>query len=485
MSEEVTSDESDEELENVAGSGKRRRRHCKTPDGSRKRLHLDEHNSMSSDQEGAETDSEKLKHYLDEPVNYTKLYGHNRTFIKYPFHRDDEMRTKWDAKGNGTFVYPAVMKPKHDRFLYCKHGYGYNQDDNTLKLLTDGILVYTMIGEQKYATQLYYRPSAGPCRCQQHVDGHPWLLWNVGGGKLVCYTLLNTYLHNFVTSGQPCYLLYKSIVLSSKASGWISTLTYENTLKATNGFIRKLEFDLPRCFTCLKCGTSPEYLIGDGQSTGPLKKKVQHLSEFGKHTDDDTVLSQGSNHGDRIFLPAPDRRKVLGLLSGEMDMEEFTDEEFQSENGTLIQELITRIYNTDPLNLARPYQNFLKEISKNSPVTGLFQVTSEEPVSHLRRFCEGTFHIRSVDNIQILKLVQNQLPVMWAYLVKICEHEKSRFLPEDISQIVLKLIEIRKSTYDNAPQRYQEDYIKWDLDRSHPTHFYPTVICQSFSIEND
>ena len=108
------------------------------------------------------------------------------------------------------------------------------------------------------------------------------------------------------------------------ASGWISTLTYDNTLKATNGFIRKLKFDLDRCFTCLKCGTSPEYLIGE--------KKVEHLSEFGKHPDDDTVLCQGSHHGDRIFLPVSDRRKVVELLSGEMDMEDLSDEQLQSEH---------------------------------------------------------------------------------------------------------------------------------------------------------
>ena len=52
------------------------------------------------------------------------------------------MRPKWDAKGNGTFVYPAIMKPKYDRFLCCKHGYRYNRDDNTMKLASDGILVF-------------------------------------------------------------------------------------------------------------------------------------------------------------------------------------------------------------------------------------------------------------------------------------------------------------------------------------------------------
>ena len=70
-----------------------------------------------------------------------------------------------------------------------------------------------------------------------------------------------------------------------------------------------------------------------------------------------------------------------------------------------------------------------------------------------------------MDNIEILQLVQKQLPVMWQILVKICELEKSRFLPDDISQIVIQLINIRKSTYDNSPQRYEEDYFNTDAQR--------------------
>ena len=62
---------------------------------------------------------------------------------------------------------------------------------------------------------------------------------------------------------------------------------------------------------------------------------------------------------------------------------------------------------------------------------------------------------------------------LWNILIEICQHEKSDFLPQQISTLVLKLIEIQKFTYSNSRTQYAEDYIKYDSDRDDPTSFYP------------
>ena len=53
-----------------------------------------------------------------------------------------------------------------------------------------------------------------------------------------------------------------------------------------------------------------------------------------------------------------------------------------------------------------------------------------------------------------------------------CIFEKSDFLPKDVANIILTLLKIRRNTFRNGPQRYQEDYIKYDK-KENPTQFYP------------
>ena len=49
------------------------------------------------------------------------------------------------------------------------------------------------------------------------------------------------------------------------------------------------------------------------------------------------------------------------------------------------------------------------------------------------------------------------MPALWPICVEICETENTLFLPQDVSNIVIKLLEIRRSTFANAPML--EDYM--------------------------
>ena len=61
------------------------------------------------------------------------------------------------------------------------------------------------------------------------------------------------------------------------------------------------------------------------------------------------------------------------------------------------------------------------------------------------------------------------MPALWPNLVDILNLEYTVYLPEDVSRIILKLIEIRKSTFRNEATMSTEDYIDWeDPGTEHP-----------------
>ena len=68
------------------------------------------------------------------------------------------------------------------------------------------------------------------------------------------------------------------------------------------------------------------------------------------------------------------------------------------------------------------------------------------------------------------------LPAFCPILVSICDLEKSSYLPQCVSEIVLKLIKIRRDTFKKAPQRYSEDYYPYEktgIFTEDPTQYYP------------
>ena len=82
--------------------------------------------------------------------------------------------------------------------------------------------------------------------------------------------------------------------------------------------------------------------------------------------------------------------------------------------------------------------------------------------------------IRSSENRDKLQLIMHELPALWPNLLEILNLEKSKFLPRDVSEIVLGLIRIRRETFRNAAQRQDEEYDPWPcIGEEHPTQFYP------------
>ena len=71
-------------------------------------------------------------------------------------------------------------------------------------------------------------------------------------------------------------------------------LDYNTFLKAVDSYQDNLSFDYKEAYTCINCGISPKYFVGDGKTLAPLKRKFKNLnlSEFSPHPEDKESLKQ-------------------------------------------------------------------------------------------------------------------------------------------------------------------------------------------------
>ena len=218
----------------------------------------------------------------------------------------------------------------------------------------------------------------------------------------------------------------------------------------------------------------------DAKNISPLIRKLEskNLTENTPHPSDKTPLSQGSIHRERIFINNKEDRKLLSsLFLEEISVDEFCrKKKLNSENSNLVFDSIKRLRSKNKDVLPHCYNKFLSEVTKNVPICGIIQVTESKPIKILKKFCYETLDLRSGTYPKEIELLKTQVPFIWKLLNDICLYENTDFLPLDISRIMLKMLEIRKSTFSNSPQRYNEDYIDWDKTGvfiEHPLAFYP------------
>ena len=87
------------------------------------------------------------------------------------------------------------------------------------------------------------------------------------------------------------------------------------------------------------------FFSADGKCIGPDARKISHLEEFSKHPDDNTILPRGSEYRSRMFLNLRREREMLkNLLEENLTVAEFLEVPFTTENGVLVQNLVSRIH---------------------------------------------------------------------------------------------------------------------------------------------
>ena len=419
-------------------------------------------------------------HYLNELTEqeYTKMCGYNFTPITYPFKNCRRQQELWKKHLRQEYDFPERFVPPYSRTKRCKlHGNLYDEDDRNLVREAQNVLIFNEIGEDVLEIEVMCRKTIGACKCMQHVDGHDFCLWHLGRGKFVNYCVLITYLHLWVNHGTPKHSLFKTIKDNSKTNGMTSTISYLDLHRAIVGFFRQLTYDEKKAFACPTHGSTPKWMNTDGKYLGPTKKKCTHLKELDRALDDEEVLAQSTYFKDRVYLPKPkERKEIVKLLSGKHSSEkalEFIENDvIRSSNGQLIKDLVDYIEQKHPGELPSKYRRFIQNICKPTSVRGLMQVTNFIPLDILRSFCNEELSVKNIENIEELRTLHEELPVLWPMLNDICTLDRSPFLPHEVALIVIKLLDIRQNTFINAKKRDDAQYIPY-VGREHPTMYYP------------
>ena len=411
-----------------------------------------------------------VAHYLDRETQY----GFNYKEIMFPFNRCENQKEILKSRSEPGYSFPTELFPPFDPEKTCKHN---NYFTDSLKFATSTVSVFDERGEHIHDCNLFYRKTAGSCKCEQHYDGSDLMLYHISVGKFVDYVTLQSFLIQYVNCGTTCYGYHKSLSDNCKALGSSFNISYECFNRAADGFVYLLKFDIPEAFTCTNCHTSPKYFVGDGkQDCGPLQRKLKDLkvTEFGCHPDDNKVLKQGSMNSDRLFIQSKKERDFISsMLTGSISASDYLNEcesVLTSTNSKLITNIINRFRDKE---IPDCYNVFLSEATKNSPIAGLLQITNKRALTLIRDFCLHNINLRDVSNIESLRFVQSQLPVLWGMIVGICKYENSVFLPREVSRIILEFLNIRQNTFGKATPRTASDYVKYEKDVDPPTEFYP------------
>ena len=443
---------------------------------------IDEDENVSLASEGAEVADfrgESNTHYMNElsEKEYTKMCGFNCTKIPYPFKNSESQQQLYIKQIMNESDFPNSFVPPYSESKTCEHEFLYDSDDQRLVRESANVIIFNEIGEQCLDIEVLARKTVGNCKCLQHFDGHGHFLWHLGHGKFVSYRLLVHYLHLWVNDGTPKFAFFKSIKDNANSHGISSTMTYNDLHRATVGFFRQLQFDERKAFSCPLHGSNPKWINTDGKYLGPTKKKCFHLKELDRAECDDEVLEQSTKFKDRVFLPKhAERKEVVRLLSGNHTTEkahEFLDSDVvESPNGQLVKNLIDYIEQKYPGELPSKYKRFIQNICKPTSVRGFIQVTNFTPLDILRSYCNEELDVKNIENIEDLRDLQEEMPVLWPMLDDICTLEGSSFLPREVAEIVIKLLDIRKDTFINAKSRDEVEYIPYD-GQEHPTMCYP------------
>ena len=413
--------------------------------------------------------AKKVDHYED--VDTTK-FGYNRTPFEYPIFRDEFLHDKFQEYSRNNLVIPESLIPSYSPNERCPHGNTYIEDNDQLVLKYRNITVFYESSETLLHRRVY--GSSGNCKCCIQLDGHPLLLWNLGGSKFVHYSFLLNICH-YWGEGQAFTSTVHARQTTLNCLNVHTSLSQQDIDRAVIGFCLLMK-DKPEDFICLgECGgDTPPIIVADGVCIAPTSRKVDHIDEF-KPLDEDKKLSRSTVFANRTYLTRKVERKLVEqMVEEDMPLQDFMTSDITSENGLLIRSIIERLQRSHQ-TCPKEYKDLFSDLSKQTSTAGHLQVNSREPLIILQDFAEENIDLRSPHNIDKLNTLQKEISPLWTSLRKILGKEKtSKYLPRDVAAIVLKIIEIRKNTFRNASQRHSTNYTPYPPNgRELPSMFYP------------
>ena len=195
--------------------------------------------------------------YFDEDlprhVHYEE-YGFNMAKIKYPYTEDIAQQFYDRMQGEGdVYNLPQQLMPDCQNMKCSKHNNDFSTDEADLVLVSKNTVIYRVLSDKILDVEVYARktkkiPGEKHCKCLLQVDGHKFLLWHVGKGRMVDYAYLNYYLHQKV-KGKGILEAWTSRNESFQANNYNSSMMFRTFERAAFGYKNRLEFP-PDTFVC-------------------------------------------------------------------------------------------------------------------------------------------------------------------------------------------------------------------------------------------
>ena len=152
---------------------------------------------------------------------------------------------------------------------------------------------------------------------------------------------------------------------------------------------------------------------------------------------------------------------LKNVIKEDITVAEFLEVPFTTENGVLVQNLVSRIHLPEG-EIPKEYKQFMRDLEEPTPVCGYLQATSQDSLNILYNFADEELDLRSTDQSDQVDIVEKDFPTFWESMKEIlCYDKHLRFLPDDVAQIVKKLVEIRISTFNESAKRYDENYFNY------------------------
>ena len=143
--------------------------------------------------------------------------------------------------------------------------------------MSPNLVIHTETSDRIFDIPTYGRPTQGDCKCYQQADTHNLLLWNLGSGQLIDYLFLHNHFHKMVSSGTAMNATFNARKTALSSVGVQSSLIYSAFLRACNGYAQSIRLR-KEDFLCPSCGDSPKYIVCDGKTEGPTKRKSESSS---------------------------------------------------------------------------------------------------------------------------------------------------------------------------------------------------------------
>ena len=173
---------------------------------------------------------------------------------------------------------PKDLLPQFKPSLKCVHGHLY---DSRSPVKHGWITSRDHISKIHDARQskpctVYYRPTVGDCKCRQSYDGRQDLILNLDNTNLYTYAFLFDYMHFTQEANLPLAAYFRAINRSRENSpGELMKEHMREKLRlAYNCFIRLLDFDFLKLYSCSVCKDNVKVLIIDGIQMGCRQHKM-------------------------------------------------------------------------------------------------------------------------------------------------------------------------------------------------------------------